>query len=208
MKNDLDLIKENMTSLELAEFSDRRHDHLIRDIDKIFKNAGIDPLDFEEFYEDSAKREQKCYNLGKSEILLITSKFDNELYMKVIKRLEKLAKQNEDYSKQLLYVTEQNLQTTQKSLTHMNKSYKTVKNLLFTQKEVNMNYLDVEYKEVFVKLFGEKTSMGIHDKEHEKAIRAFVKYLVVRYGDNEYNVEDESMISLYKNEVLKAFVED
>ena len=208
MKNDLDLIKENMTSLELAEFSDRRHDHLIRDIDKIFKNAGIDPLDFEEFYEDSAKREQKCYNLGKSEILLITSKFDDELYIKVIKRLEKLAKQNEDYSKQLLYVTEQNLQTTQKSLTNMSKSYKTVKNLLFTQKEVNMNYLDVEYKEVFVKLFGEKTSMGIHDKEHEKAIRAFVKYLVVRYGDNEYNVEDESMISLYKNEVLKAFVED
>ena len=96
MINDINLIKESMTSVELAEFSGRRHDHLLRDIDEMFKNSELDIPNFGDIYLDSAGREQKMYNLNKPLVLFVISKFNDKLRLLIVNRMFELEEEREE----------------------------------------------------------------------------------------------------------------
>lgn len=79
---------QTMTSLELAELSGKQHGNVIRDIEKILSNVGINQLKFESVYTDKKGEERKMYRLPKSETLLVTSKWSDVQRWKIIQKLE------------------------------------------------------------------------------------------------------------------------
>ena len=79
-----------ITSVKLAEISGRRHDNLVRDIEKMCANAKIALLTFEERYFGEDGSENKMYNLSPDLVLFVISKFDDRLRWEMINRLKVL----------------------------------------------------------------------------------------------------------------------
>lgn len=59
-----------ITSLEIAELTGKRHDHILRDIEDILGKIRDVPK-FGEIYKDARNREQRCYRLPKIEALIL-----------------------------------------------------------------------------------------------------------------------------------------
>ena len=92
MEMNLDLIKESMTSMDLANVIGKRHSNLLRDIREM-ENAWekVNGLKFELVeYVDSKGEKRPVFNLKKPELLFIISKYNDELRAKIIKRLYEL----------------------------------------------------------------------------------------------------------------------
>lgn len=91
-KFEIELVKENMTSMDLANLVGKRHADLLRDLrnmsdawEKVTKrNFTLSE------YKDSTGRKLPLYNLDKAEILFIASKYNDELRAKIIIRLIEL----------------------------------------------------------------------------------------------------------------------
>lgn len=83
-----------ISSREIAEITNKRHDNIIRDIESQLKN---DALKFEGNYLDNLNRNKKQYLLPKNIALGIVSGYSFELRMKIINRLEELEKQNKNF---------------------------------------------------------------------------------------------------------------
>lgn len=81
-----------ITSLEIAELTGKRHDHILRDIEDILGKIRDVPK-FGEIYKDARNREQKCYRLPEIEALILISGYSVELREKIILRLEYLENQ-------------------------------------------------------------------------------------------------------------------
>ena len=81
-----------ITSLEVAELTGKRHDHIIRDIRSIISQ--LDEINLPNFgensYTDSRNREQTCYRLTKEGCLCLVSGYDANLRMKIINRWKEL----------------------------------------------------------------------------------------------------------------------
>jgi len=90
---DIALVKESMsmTSNALAEMSGKRHDHVLRDIETIFKNAKIKLKPTSWIDKKGEKRKQ--YILKPNEILLIASSFGHKKHWELIKELDQLNKE-------------------------------------------------------------------------------------------------------------------
>jgi len=88
MSNDITLSGSNLTmsSLEIAELTGKRHDHVIRDIEVILENVGINPPKFGAVYKDAKGEERKCYNLPKRESILVVTKYSDKARLAVIDR--------------------------------------------------------------------------------------------------------------------------
>ena len=52
-----------MSSKEIAELTGKRHDNVVRDIEKMLNDVKTDRLKFEGVYLDAKGEKRKCYNL-------------------------------------------------------------------------------------------------------------------------------------------------
>lgn len=89
----LQTIQKTMSSLEIAELTGKRHDHIMRDIESQLTQLNLDLPTFGGIYLDNYKREQRCFNLPKRETLILISGYSVELRAKIIDRWEELENQ-------------------------------------------------------------------------------------------------------------------
>lgn len=91
---DLALIKETMSSVEIAELTGKEHYNVIRDIRTLLEQ-GVAALNFEaSTYKDANQRNRPCYNLTKKGCLILASGYDAKLREKIIDRWEELETQS------------------------------------------------------------------------------------------------------------------
>lgn len=83
------IAKDNIfiSSRDIAELTDKRHDHVKRDIENALKE---DAPNFGDIYFDSMNREQLQYILPKNIAIGIVSGYSFDLRMKIINRLDEL----------------------------------------------------------------------------------------------------------------------
>lgn len=87
--------EQTMSSREIAELSSKRHDHVLRDIENVLKQANIDLPKFGGIYLDANNREQKCYNLPRIECDLVISGYSVPYRLAIIKRWHELEAQQQ-----------------------------------------------------------------------------------------------------------------
>lgn len=84
-----------MSSREIAELCDKRHDNVMRDIRKMLIDLcgeeGL--LSFESSYINAQNKEQPCFNLPKRECLILVSGYSIELRARIIDRWQELENQ-------------------------------------------------------------------------------------------------------------------
>lgn len=81
-----------MSSIEIAELCDKRHDNVMRDVKTMLEALDLDLLKFEGIYRDGRSREQKCYNLPRDLTMTLVTGYSIPLRKKVIDRLDELEK--------------------------------------------------------------------------------------------------------------------
>lgn len=109
--------QKGMTSLEIAEVTQKRHDAILRDIRSLLKK-GVAAHNFvETYYTDKSNRQSPCFSLTPKGCLILASGYDALLRERIINRLEELEKTKKDnwnipqsYSEALLLAS--NLQHT------------------------------------------------------------------------------------------------
>ena len=82
-----------MSSREIAELCEKRHDHVIRDIEKMLQDVAAPSFgvsDFLSSYKDATGRSLKEYRLPKDLTVTLITGYRADLRYKVIKRLEEL----------------------------------------------------------------------------------------------------------------------
>ncbi|WP_019222073.1 phage regulatory protein/antirepressor Ant [Bartonella senegalensis] len=87
---------QTMSSSEIAELCDKRHDHVMRDIKKMLEELNAPKfgvVDFSDYYLDSKGETRPCYNLPKRECLILVSGYSTALRAKIIDRWQELEKQ-------------------------------------------------------------------------------------------------------------------
>jgi phage regulator Rha-like protein len=91
----------SMTSLQIAELTGKRHDHVLRDIENMFKDLNIDAPKFGGIYKDSMNRKKPMYILQYNETICLVTGYSSEMRMAVINRWQDLEKENELLKKEL-----------------------------------------------------------------------------------------------------------
>jgi phage regulator Rha-like protein len=79
-----------MTSLEIAQLTNKEHFHVLRDIEKMCSDLEIDVQLFGDIYLDKYKRKQKLYELPKRETLILVSGYNIQIRAKIIDRWQEL----------------------------------------------------------------------------------------------------------------------
>lgn len=79
-----------MSSLEIAELTQKDHADVLKDIRRIMEEAEIDHGKFSGIYKDSMNREQPCYNLPRRECDLIVSGYNVKYRLAIIDRWQEL----------------------------------------------------------------------------------------------------------------------
>lgn len=82
-----------MSSLEIAELTGKRHDHVMTDIRKMLEVMDLNAPEFlgTAFYEvNNAKREREIFNLPKRETLILISGYNIAMRAKIIDRWQEL----------------------------------------------------------------------------------------------------------------------
>ena len=84
-----------MTSRDIADWFDKRHDHVMRDIRNECKTCGIvvkkdNPYFGESYYMNGQNKKQPQYHLSKKGILLIGARYDARLRLALIEKIEEL----------------------------------------------------------------------------------------------------------------------
>ena len=83
-------IKETMSSLQIAEITNKQHAHVMRDIRNLLEQ-GVDESNFGLInYTDNRNRQQSCYELTKKGCLILASGYDALLRERIINRWEQL----------------------------------------------------------------------------------------------------------------------
>lgn len=89
-------INHTMSSREIATMTGKRHDHVLRDIDKLNENyegLALPKCGVSE-YLDSTGRKLKCYNLTKIQTMDLMTGYRTDLRIKINRRWEELEKQS------------------------------------------------------------------------------------------------------------------
>ena len=82
-----------MSSREIAELCDKRHDNVMRDIQKMLTDLGEDALRFEGVYSGGNGEERPCYNLPKDLTLTLVAGYKVVLRKRIIDRWMELERQ-------------------------------------------------------------------------------------------------------------------
>lgn len=75
-----------MSSREIAELTGKRHDHVIRDIEKMLNGLELDGPNFGGVYIDAKGERRKCYNLNKELTYTLMAGYNVKLRNAIIKR--------------------------------------------------------------------------------------------------------------------------
>lgn len=93
-----------MSSLEIAQITGKRHDHVMRDIKRMLEDLDEGGLPkFGGTYINEQNKELPCFNLPKRETLILVSGYDVALRAKIIDRVTEL----EEAARQAVAVTAQ-----------------------------------------------------------------------------------------------------
>ncbi|HAI1437689.1 TPA: Rha family transcriptional regulator [Escherichia coli] len=84
-----------MSSRQIAEFVDKRHDNVVRDIRKMLNELEKDVLKFEGIYLDQYGREKIEYHLDEEMTLTLVTGYDVKRRMVVIQEWKRLKEENE-----------------------------------------------------------------------------------------------------------------
>jgi len=79
-----------MSSREIAELCEKRHDHVIRDIEKMLAELGEDAPKFGAIYQDAYGRDKKEYRLPKDLTLTLVAGYNVRLRKAIIDRWQQL----------------------------------------------------------------------------------------------------------------------
>jgi len=82
-----------MTSREISELTGKRHDHILRDIEKMIRDIdapNFGAVDFEAKYQDGKGEWRKEYRLPKDLTVTLVTGYRADLRYKVVKKLEEL----------------------------------------------------------------------------------------------------------------------
>lgn len=79
-----------MSSIEIADLCDKRHDHVMRDIKIMMEALGEDLPKFGGIYTDAYGRDQKCFHLPRDLTMTLITGYSIPLRKKVIDRLDEL----------------------------------------------------------------------------------------------------------------------
>jgi phage regulator Rha-like protein len=82
-----------MSSREIAELTEKRHDHVLADTRKMLEELGLRSTDFSVDLPDSYGRLQPAFNLPKRECLILVSGYSMELRARIIDRWQELEAQ-------------------------------------------------------------------------------------------------------------------
>ena len=90
----LELIKETMSSIEIAELTGKEHKNVMRDI-RTLLDQGVQELNFEPSFiirdlPNGGSKQDPCFNLTKKGCLILASGYDAKLREKIINRWEEL----------------------------------------------------------------------------------------------------------------------
>ena len=78
--------KETITSLEVAELTGKRHDHVMRDIKRLISQGVGVPSFGESSYKDGQNRKQPMYKINKEGALILASGYNPKIRELIIKR--------------------------------------------------------------------------------------------------------------------------
>jgi len=73
-----------ISSLEIAKLTGKRHDHVMRDINTMLEELGIDAPKFGGIYLDTYKREKPMFSLPEREAMVLASGYDVKLRAKLV----------------------------------------------------------------------------------------------------------------------------
>jgi hypothetical protein len=79
----------NLTSVEIAELTGKRHDNVVTDIKKMLDQLGADLLSFQETYTDQQGRTYFCFSLPPREVKILITGYD------VVRRAKVIPSKNE-----------------------------------------------------------------------------------------------------------------
>lgn len=79
-----------MSSVEIAELTGKRHDHVIRDAELMLNELGLDAPKFGAVYQGGNGQARKCYYLPKDLALTLVSGYNIKLRHAIVKRLDEL----------------------------------------------------------------------------------------------------------------------
>jgi hypothetical protein len=79
-----------MSSREIADLCDKRHDHVMTDIRKMLDELGLHAPEFSGRYRTDRGNEYECFNLPKRETLILVSGYRIDLRAKIIDRWQEL----------------------------------------------------------------------------------------------------------------------
>jgi len=88
-----DANKLTMSSLEIAELTGKRHDHVMADIRKMLDDLELQYPEFSGHYKDGRGRTQDCFYLPKRESLILVSGYSAVLRARIIDRWQQLESQ-------------------------------------------------------------------------------------------------------------------
>ncbi|WP_455475332.1 phage antirepressor KilAC domain-containing protein [Bartonella sp. B17] len=86
---------QTMSSREIAELCNKRHDHVMRDIKKMLEELNapkFGAVDFSGTYTDVKGENRPCYHLPKRECLILVSGYSTTLRAKIVDRWQELEK--------------------------------------------------------------------------------------------------------------------
>lgn len=83
-------LKHTMTSREIAELTGKRHDHVLRDIEAMFNELKIQPVDFLDAYKDAKGETRKQYRLDRDLTMTLVTKYDTSRRYAVVRRWREL----------------------------------------------------------------------------------------------------------------------
>lgn len=84
------IVPKTMSSIEIAELTGKRHDHVMRDIRAMLTDLKIDLPIFGAVYIAGNGQEQPCFNLPHDETICLLTGYDAKARMAVIKRWQEL----------------------------------------------------------------------------------------------------------------------
>jgi len=79
-----------MTSLEIADYTGKDHDNILRDIRKMFEQLGRGVLSFEASYRNSQNKAQPMFILPKDLTLTLVSGYSVPMRHAIVTRLQEL----------------------------------------------------------------------------------------------------------------------